>query len=66
MKYGVKLKVLKNKFASHPVFSNKSLKTRKKSYNSKIATNCYGKVTSKEFENICVSVIVSDSVFKSS
>ena len=42
------------------------MKNRKKSYNSKITTNCYGKVTSKEYECICVSVIVIDSVFKSS
>ena len=41
------------------------MKTRKQWYNSRITTNCYGKVTSKECECIYVSVIVTDSVFKS-
>ena len=55
---------LKKEFDSKPVYNEKYLKAKTKSYNGKINTTFYDNKISKESSKfICLSVILVDSVF---
>ena len=56
---------IKKEFGSEPVFNEKYLKTKVKSYNGKINTNCnYNKMPKESSKFICLSVILINSVFR--
>lgn len=54
----------RKKINSEPVFSDKYLKTKIKSYIGKITRNFHGKAPKEGIECVCLSAIVIDSVFK--
>ena len=57
--------VLKKEFAKEPVYNEKCLKAKIKSYNWKIKTNFYNNKIPKEGSQfICLSIILIDSVFR--
>ena len=57
--------VLKKEFAKEPVYNEKCLKAKIKSYNRKIKTNFYNNKIPKEGSQfICLSIILIDSVFR--
>ena len=57
--------ILKKEFVSEPVYNEKYLKTKVKSYNEKINTNFHdNKIPKEGSEFTCLSVILIDSVFK--
>ena len=56
---------LKKEFDSKPVYNEKYLKAKTKSYNGKINTNFHDNKIPKEGNQlICLSVILIDSVFR--
>ena len=56
---------LKKEFDSEPVYNEKYLKAKMKSYNEKINTNFYNNKIPKEgCQCICLSVILINSVFR--
>ena len=56
---------MKKEFHSKPVYKEKYLKTKVKSYNVKITTNFHNNKTPKEDSQfICLSVILIDSAFR--
>ena len=56
---------LKKEFNKEPVYNEKYLKTKIKSYNGKINTDFYNNKIPKECPQfICLSVILIDSVFR--
>ena len=56
---------MKNEFDSEPVYNEKYLKPKRKSYNGKINTHCHNNKTAKEGSQlICLSVILIDSIFR--
>ena len=58
---------LKKEFDSEPVYNEKYLKAKIKSYNGKINTNFHNtKITREGSQFICLSVILINSVFKTS
>ena len=66
MKFGKKNKnIIKKEFDSEPVYNEKYLKAKIKSYNGKINTNFHNNKIPKEASQfICLSVIFTDSVFR--
>ena len=57
----------KKEFDSEPVYNEKYLKTIIKSYNGKINTNFHNNKIPKEgYQFICLSVILIDSIFRTS
>ena len=57
--------LLKKEFVSEPVYNEKYLKTKVKSYNENTNTNFHdNKIPKEGSEFICLSVILTDSVFK--
>ena len=57
--------ILKKEFVSEPVYNEKYLKTKVKSYNENTNTNFHdNKIPKEGSEFICLSVILIDSVFK--
>ena len=66
MKFGKKLKnCLKKEFRSEPVYNEKYLKAKIKSYNGKINTNFHDNRIQREGSQfICLSVILINSVFR--
>ena len=59
-------KVIKKGFDSEPVYNNKYLKTKIKSYEEKINTNFHNDNVPKEgSQYVCLSEILIDSLFKS-
>ena len=66
IKYRAKLKYYKKKeIDSEPVFENKYLRTKIKSYKGKVITNFNTKVLKEESESIYWSAVVIGSIFKS-
>ena len=60
-------KVIKNGFDSEPVYNNRYLKTKVKSYERKINTNSHDNKMPKEgSQYICLSVSLIDSFFRAS
>ena len=58
---------LKKEFDSEPVYNEKYLKAKIKSYNGKINTNFHNnKITKEGSQFICLSVILIDSNFRTS
>ena len=56
---------LKKEFDSEPVYNEKYLKAKIKSYNDKINTNFPdNKIPGKDSQFICLSVMLTDSVFR--
>ena len=56
---------MKKELDSKPVYNEKYLKAKIKSYNEKINANFHNnKVPRKGFQFICLSVILIDSVFR--
>ena len=56
---------IKKGFESEPVYNEKNLKTKIKSYEGEIGTNFHDDEIPKECSNcICLSVILIESVFK--
>ena len=56
---------IKEEFDSKPVYNEKYLKAKIKSYNGKINTNFYNsKIPGERSQFICLSVILIDSVFR--
>ena len=56
---------VKKEFDSEPVYSEKYLKAKIKSYNGKIKTNFHdNKIPKEGSQLICLSVILTDSVFR--
>ena len=64
-KFGKKLKITSTKkFGSEPVYNDKDLKAKVKSYNGKTNTNFHdNKIPKEGCQFICLSVIFIDSVF---
>ena len=58
--------IQQKKIASDPVFDEKYLKTKTKSNKGRISTIFNNKVLKEGSECICVSLIVTDSIFKRS
>ena len=57
--------IIKKEFDSKPVYNEKCIKTKIKSYNGKINTNFHNNKIPKEGSQcICLSVILIDSVYK--
>ena len=57
--------IIKNEFSSDPVYSNKYLKTKIKSYDEKVNTSFYNdKMPKGGAHCICLSVVLIDFVFK--
>ena len=57
--------IIKKQFDSKPVYNDKYIKTKIKSYNGKINTNFHNNNIPKEGSQcICLSVILIDSVYK--
>ena len=66
-KFKKKLKIekFKEKFHTKPVYNEKNLKTKIKSYNGKINTSFHNNKIPKEGSQlICLSVILIDSFFR--
>ena len=63
MKFGKKVSnIIKKEFDSKPVYNEKYLKTKLKSYNGKSNTNLHNNKIPKEVSQyICLSVILIDS-----
>ena len=58
--------VIKKEFDCEPVYNEKYLKAKIKSYNGKINTSfCNNKIPKEGSQIICLSVILIDSVFRS-
>ena len=58
-------KIIKKEFDSEPVYNEKYLKAKIKSYNGKINTNFHNNKIPKEGSQfICLSVTLIDSVFR--
>ena len=58
-------KSIKKGFNSEPVYNDKYLKTKKKSYKAKINTNFHDdKVPKEGSQYICLSVILIESAFR--
>ena len=56
---------IKNEFDSEPVYNEKYLKAKTKSYNGRIHAKFYNnKITKEGFQFICLSVILMYSVFR--
>ena len=68
MKFGKKLKnSLEKEFDSEPIYNEKYLKAKIKSYNGKINTSFHDNRIQREGSQfICLSVILIDSVFRTS
>ena len=68
MKFGKKLKIIsKKQLDSKPVCNEKNLKAKIKSYNRKINTTFHNNNIPKEgFQFVCLSVILTNCVFKTS
>ena len=68
MKFRKKVKNRKRKeLDSEPVYNENYLKAKVKSYNGKINTNFHNNIMPKEGSDcICLSVILIDSVFRTS
>ena len=65
MNYQKNILKLKNEFDSEPVYNEKYLKPKRKSYNGKINTHCHNNKIAKEGSQlICLSVILIDSIFR--
>ena len=65
MKLGKKSAMLSRKIYSKPVYNEKFLKTKVKSYNEKIITSFHNNSIPKEgSQYICLSVILIDSVYR--
>ena len=65
MKFGKKKYIIKKEFDSEPVYNEKYLKAKIKSYNGKINTNFHNnKIPREGSQFICLSVILIDSVFR--
>ena len=65
MKLGKKSAMLSKKIYSKPVYNEKFLKTKVKSYNEKIITSFHINTISKEgSQYICLSLILTDSVYR--
>ena len=64
-KFGKKLKITSTKkFGSEPVYNDKDLKAKVKSYNGKTNTNFHdNKIPKEGCQFICLSVIFIDFVF---
>ena len=59
--------MIKKEFDSEPVFNEKCLKAERNSYNGKVNTNFHNNKIPKEGSKfICLSVILIDSVFRTS
>ena len=57
--------IMQKGFDKDPVFDEKYLGTKAKSYGSKINTNFHGKIISEESNHcVCLSVTLLDSVYK--
>ena len=57
--------IMQKGFDKDPVFDEKYLGTKAKSYGSKINTNFHGKITPEESNHcVCLSVTLLDSVYK--
>ena len=67
MNFGKIIKnTIKEEFYSEPVYYQRYLKVKRKSYNEKINTNfCNNKIPKEGSQFICLSVILIDSVFRS-
>ena len=63
MKFGKKLKIVSKNFDSEPVYNEKHLKTKIKSYNGKINTNFHNSKIPKErrFTISFLTVLLIDS-----
>ena len=58
-------KVIKKGFDSEPVHKEKYIKTKIKSFEGKVNTNFYnGKMAKEGSGCICLSMVLTDSVFK--
>ena len=56
---------IKKEFDSEPVYNEKYVKAKVKSYNGKISTSFYkNKIPKEGSQFICLSVILIDSVFR--
>ena len=66
MKFGIKSAILLKKgFDSEPVYNEKYLRTKIKSYEGIISTNIHGdKIPKEGSQFICLSAILIDSVFR--
>ena len=65
MKYRKKVSsITKKEFDSNPVYNEKYVKTKVKSYNGKINTNVDNKTRKEGSQCICLSVVLIDSVYK--
>ena len=66
MKFGKKvINIIKKEFDSKPVYNEKYLKTKIKSYNGKTNTNFLNnKISKQDSQCICLSVIFIDSVYR--
>ena len=57
--------IIKNKFESKPVYNEKYLKTKIKSYHGKVNTNFHNnKILKEGSQCICLSVILIDSIYR--
>ena len=57
--------IIKKEFDSKPVYNEKYIKTKIKSYNGKINTNFHNNKLPKEHSQcVCLSVILIDSVYR--
>ena len=56
--------ITKKEFDSNPVYNEKYVKTKVKSYNGKINTNVDNKTRKEGSQCICLSVVLIDSVYK--
>ena len=65
MKFGKKLKTVSKRIYIEPVYNEKYLKAKVKSYNGKINTNFHkNKIPKEGSQFICLSIILIDSVFR--
>ena len=66
MKFGKKVRnIIEKEFDSKPVYNEKYLNPKTKSYNGKINTTFHNKKIPKEgYQCICLSVILIDSVYR--
>ena len=57
--------IIKSKFQSKPVYNEKYLKTKIKSYHGKVNTNFHNnKILKEGSQCICLSVILIDSIYR--